>query len=36
VLVQNGGGLYWVVPALLIAMVSAIIGAWVVLVEAAR
>jgi hypothetical protein len=35
-LAQNGGGLYWVVPALLIAMVSAIIGAWVVLVEAAR
>lgn len=35
-LAQNGGGLYWVVPALLIAMVAAIIGAWVVLVEAAR
>ena len=35
-LAQNGGGLYWVVPAMLIAMVSAIIGAWVVLVEAAR
>lgn len=34
--VQNGGGLYWVVPALVIAMVAAIIGAWVVLVEAAR
>jgi hypothetical protein len=35
-LAQNGGGLYWVVPALLAAMVAAIIGAWVVLVEAAR
>lgn len=33
---QNGGGLYWVVPALLASMVAAIIGAWVVLVEAAR
>lgn len=35
-LAQNGGGLYWVVPALVAAMVTAIIGAWVVLVEAAR
>lgn len=35
-LAQNGGVLYWVVPALLIAMVAAIISAWVVLVEAAR
>ncbi len=35
-LAQRGGGLYWVVPALVAAMVTAIIGAWVVLVEAAR
>jgi hypothetical protein len=31
-LAQNGGGLYWVVPA----MVAAIIGAWVMLVEILR
>ena len=35
-LVQNGGGLFWVVPALLAAMVAAIIGAWVMLVEIVR
>ncbi|HEV2140037.1 MAG TPA: hypothetical protein VGT01_02500 [Candidatus Dormibacteraeota bacterium] len=34
--VQNGGGLYWVAPALLAAMVAAIIGAWVLLVEIVR
>jgi hypothetical protein len=33
---QNGGGLYWVVPALLASMVAAIIGAWVMLVEIVR
>ena len=33
---QNGGGLYWVVPALLAAMVAGIIGAWVMLVEIVR
>lgn len=35
-LAQNGGGLYWVVPAMLAAMVAAIIGAWVMLVEIVR
>ena len=33
---QSGGGLYWVVPGLIAAMVSAIIGAWVMLVEILR
>ena len=33
---QSGGGLYWVVPAMVAAMVSAIIGAWVLLVEILR
>ena len=32
----SGGGLYWVVPALIAAMVAAIIGAWVLLVEIVR
>ncbi len=35
-LVQAGGGLYWVVPGMLAAMVAAIIGAWVLLVEIVR
>jgi uncharacterized membrane protein len=35
-LTQNGGGLYWIVPAMVIAMVTAIIGAWVMLVEIVR
>jgi hypothetical protein len=35
-LVQSGGGLYWVVPAMVAAMVAAIIGAWVMLVEIVR
>lgn len=35
-LIGNGGGLYWVVPALIAAMVAAIIGAWVMLVEIVR
>ena len=34
--VGNGGGLYWVVPALVAAMGAAIIGAWVLLVEIVR
>lgn len=33
---QTAGGLYWVVPALIAAMVAAIIGAWVMLVEIVR
>lgn len=35
-LVGNGGGLYWVVPALIAAMVAAVVGAWVMLVEIVR
>jgi modulator of FtsH protease len=35
-LVQNGGGLDWIVPAMVVAMVTAIIGAWVMLVEIVR
>jgi len=34
--IQSGGGLYWVVPGLIAAMVAAIIGAWVLLVEILR
>ena len=33
---QAGGGLYFVVPALLAVIVAAIIGAWVMLVEIVR
>jgi hypothetical protein len=35
-LAQNGGGLYWVVPAVLAMIVVSIIGAWVMLVEILR
>jgi modulator of FtsH protease len=35
-LVQDGGGLYWVVPAMIASIVAAIIGAWVMLVEIVR
>ncbi len=35
-LAQTGGGLYWVVPALLAMIVVSIIGAWVMLVEILR
>ena len=34
--VGTGGGLYWVVPGLIAAMVAAVIGAWVLLVEILR
>ena len=33
---QSGGGLYWVVPALLAMIAVSIIGAWVMLVEILR
>ena len=33
---QSGGGLYWVVPALLAMIIVSIIGAWVMLVEILR
>ena len=35
-LAGSGGGLYWVVPALLAMIVVSIIGAWVMLVEILR
>ena len=35
-LTMTGGGLYWVVPALLAMIVVSIIGAWVMLVEILR
>jgi modulator of FtsH protease len=35
-LAQSGGGLYWVVPALLAMIVVSIIGAWIMLVEILR
>lgn len=35
-LAQTGGGLYWVVPALLAMISVSIIGAWVMLVEILR
>lgn len=33
---QNGGGLYWVVPAILAEIIAALVGAWVLLVEILR
>lgn len=35
-LAETAGGLYWIVPGMLAAMISAIIGAWVLLVEILR
>jgi hypothetical protein len=35
-LVHSGGGLYWVVPALLAMIAVSIIGAWVMLIEILR
>jgi hypothetical protein len=35
-LAQSGGGLYWVVPALLAMIIVSIIGAWIMLVEILR
>lgn len=35
-LAQNGGGLYWIVPAMVASMIAAIVGAWVMLVEIVR
>jgi hypothetical protein len=35
-LTQTGGGLYWIIPALLAMIVVAIIGAWVMLVQIVR
>jgi modulator of FtsH protease len=33
---QNGGGLYWLVPSLLLAIAAGIANAWVLLVEILR
>ncbi len=35
-LAQSGGGIYWVVPALLAMIAVSIVGAWVMLVEILR
>jgi hypothetical protein len=35
-LARAGGGLYWLVPAVLLALVDAMLGAWVLLVEILR
>jgi modulator of FtsH protease len=35
-LVRHGGGLYWLVPATLLAFVGAVYNAWVLLVEIIR
>jgi modulator of FtsH protease len=33
---MQGGGLYWLVPAILIAFSAALIDAWVLLIEIVR
>ncbi len=33
---DNGGGLYWMVPALITGFLTAVTGAWVLLVEIHR
>jgi hypothetical protein len=33
---ERGGGLYWVAPAVVVALVTALAGAWVMLVEILR
>jgi len=35
-LAQAGGGLYWLVPAVILAIVAALIDAWVLLIEIVR
>jgi modulator of FtsH protease len=35
-LLHSGGGLYWLVPGVVLAIVGALAGAWVLLVEIAR
>jgi modulator of FtsH protease len=35
-LADGGGGLYWLVPAVLIAIISGLVNAWVLLVEILR
>lgn len=33
---ERGGGLYWVAPAVVIALLTGLAGAWVMLVEILR
>jgi len=35
-LAQTGGGLYWLVPAMVLALVAALTDAWVLLIEIVR
>jgi hypothetical protein len=35
-LLQGGGGLYWLVPALVLALLNAVGSAWVLLIEILR
>jgi hypothetical protein len=35
-LLQRGGGLYWMVPAVIVSLVATIVDAWVLLVEILR
>jgi hypothetical protein len=35
-LLLTGGGLYWLVPAVLLCMLDAVLDAWVLLVEILR
>jgi modulator of FtsH protease len=35
-LLRAGGGLYWLVPGVIFSIASALIGAWVLLIEIAR
>ena len=36
VLTRDAGGLYWLVPAIIISFIKAILDAWVLLVEINR
>ena len=35
-LADGGGGLYWLVPAVLLATISGLVNAWVLLIEILR
>jgi hypothetical protein len=36
VLIHGGGGLYWLVPAVLLAFAASLVHAWVLLIEIER
>jgi hypothetical protein len=36
VLVRGGGGLYWLVPELILGFVGSVVNAWILLVEIHR